>query len=119
MTAVTTPNSPPAFPSLAAMRVAHQDLLKLAADWVMNTERRRHILGFLTNGARTGVVLQHRAERSAAQALLDYWVGVLYTAPAEPGQDPVPDIVLAPFDPESAPDLSDKRCPFIGLASFL
>ncbi len=74
---------------------------------------------FLADGERTGAVLQSRADRSAAQALLDYWAGVLYAAPTEPGQDPVPDVMLAPFDPALAPDLSDKQCPFIGLAAFL
>jgi hypothetical protein len=106
-----------AFPSLVAMRADHKKLL--TGDRELTLERRKAILGFLTAGERTGAVLQLRTDRSAAQALLDYWVGVLYAAPPVQGQAPVPDVQLAPFDPASAPDLSDKHCPFRGLAAFV
>jgi hypothetical protein len=120
MTPVEPPGPPAAFPSLAAMRAAHQDLLRSSGDRKRpSAERRRAVLEFLDAGGRTGAVLQSRADRSAAQALLDYWVGALYAAPAGPGQGPVPDVVLAEFDPARAPDLSQKPCPYMGLAAFL
>jgi hypothetical protein len=100
------------------MRAAHQNLLQTPGAKQLTPQRRRAILQFLAAGERTGAVLQSRSDRSAAQALIDYWVGVLFVPPSLPEQDPVPDFLLAPFNPASAPDLPDRDCPYTGLAAF-
>lgn len=109
---------PELFPSLQAMRDAHKELLKATSGKPLDDELRRQVLAFLETGTATGVVLQAHAERTAAQALLDYWVGVLFSAPGGSRETPVPDALLMDADPTRAPDLSTQPCPYAGLESF-
>ncbi|MGZ8253533.1 MAG: nSTAND1 domain-containing NTPase, partial [Burkholderiaceae bacterium] len=76
------------------------------------TAMRPEIQLFLQRGAATGQFLEDTQERTACQVLLDYWSSSLAHAEMDPGRPR-----LAVFRPEALPDLKDKRCPFVGLAS--
>ncbi|MFO7169491.1 MAG: hypothetical protein DIU80_015815 [Chloroflexota bacterium] len=115
---VTSTSAPPLapgqpFPSLAALRAAHTELLK-------RTQREGHTealledaSNFITSGVATGALLDSEEDRDAAQSLLDYWSTIIMRA----GGDP-PDSTLAEFDPNEAPDLPDSACPYQGLDAF-
>jgi WD40 repeat protein len=77
------------------------------------TELDSDIRGFLNRGAATGAVVEDIKERTACQVLLDYWSSTLSHAGIR-----APRSRLAPFDAESLPDLSDDKCPYVGLESF-
>lgn len=115
---MTSSVAPELFPSLQAMRDAHKQLLKAIGGKSPDDDQKRQVLAFLEAGTATGAVLQIPAERSAAQALLDYWVGVLFSAPGGPRDSPVPDALLVEADPSQAPDLSAQPCPYAGLESY-
>jgi hypothetical protein len=68
---------------------------------------------FLERAAATGVYLEAIKERTACQALIDYWVASL----AQVGVQ-APATRLAKFDATQLPDLSDKPCPYVGLEAF-
>lgn len=68
---------------------------------------------FLQRAAATGVYLEAMKERTACQALIDYWVSSL----AQVGVQ-APATRLARFDASQLPDLSDKPCPYVGLEAF-
>lgn len=75
----TTTRSAPAFPSLAALRARHTELLRsLPAEGASDRER-ESILEFLETGAASGILIDAPADREAAQGLLDYWKATLYT----------------------------------------
>ncbi|MBF2046883.1 MAG: AAA family ATPase [Elainella sp. C42_A2020_010] len=101
------------FPSLSSLRVAHSELLKLHREQGNQADVLTQIEQFMLKGRATGAVLDSEDDRWAAQGILDYWSSLLYRA----GQEP-PDTTLVDFDPSLAPDLSDDRCPYIGLEAF-
>lgn len=101
------------FPSLSSLRVAHSELLKLHREQGNQSDVLTQIEQFMLKGRATGAVLDNEDDRWAAQGILDYWSSLLYRA----GQEP-PDTTLVDFDPSLAPDLSDDRCPYIGLEAF-
>lgn len=112
------PSPTPALPemaSLAALRGRHRELLREATD--EGPARRAEILAFLTAATRAGRVIESRPDRSAAQALLDYWMGFLLARSDQAATD-LPEALLEPFDPEAAPDLADRDSPYLGLAAF-
>ncbi|WNZ25596.1 AAA family ATPase [Leptolyngbya sp. NK1-12] len=101
------------FPSLSSLRVAHSELLKLHREQGNQADVLTQIEQFMLKGRATGAVLDSEDDRWAAQGILDYWSSLLYRA----GQEP-PDTTLVDFDPSLAPDLSDDRCPYMGLEAF-
>ena len=102
-----------AFHSLAAMRAAHNELLKRKRDEGDTPALLGAAVDFVRSGAATGAVLDLEDDRQAAQGLLTYWANALYRA----GEAP-PDAMLAEFDRESAPLLPESDCPYLGLDAF-
>ena len=96
-----TPSAAAPFPSLAAMRLAHRELVEKArqlgdgASEVLADARE-----FVRRGCSTGVLLDKSKDQLAAQSLLDYWATTLYREAHES-----PDATLAEFDPDLAPEL--------------
>src|SRR5687768_10511915 len=98
------------FPSLAALRAAHADLLRGVPPEGPDAAGAARVVDFLTRGAATGRLLDAPTDRAAAQGLLDYWAATLYTRPrslaaraggvASPAV-PVVDTLLADFDTAS------------------
>ena len=109
-TTLTSKTDDNRFPSLASLRSAHSELLKLHRDRGNEPEILAEIEQLIHKGRATGALLDSENDRWAAQGLLDYWSSLLYRA----GQQP-PDATLADFDPSLAPDLSDDLCPYMGL----
>ncbi len=101
------------YPSLAALQVAHNDLLKRQRGAGDAPEFLAEIGAFMCEGAATGALLAETDDRRAAQTLLDYWAARLYRVGEEP-----PDSTLAEFDPLLAPELPDELCPYLGLDAF-
>ena len=100
------------YASLTPLKEAHLQLVKRyrteECDSVIE-----NVNSFLRKGAASGALLDSDPDRASAQALLDYWVTVLYRA----GHSP-PDATLAEFDPSLAPELPDSLCPYVGLNPF-
>ncbi len=101
------------FPSLAALRTAHIDLLKRYRESAGSPATLAEAVDFISRGSATGVLLDSDDDRAAGQSLLDYWSTLLYREGHEP-----PDATLAEFDPELAPELDDVLCPYLGLEAF-
>jgi WD40 repeat protein len=119
---VATSSAP--FDDAAEMRQVNADLLqvmdrRLGVDSSAESEiaalreLESDIRGFLDRGAATGALVEDIKERTACQVLLDYWSSTLSHAGIR-----APRSRLAPFDAESLPDLSDDKCPYVGLESF-
>ena len=68
---------------------------------------------FVERGRATGTVLAESDVRWSCQTILDYWLTKLYDL----DRDDV-DTTLADFDPETAPELPDELCPYMGLDVF-
>jgi energy-coupling factor transporter ATP-binding protein EcfA2 len=103
---------PGAFPSLAALRQAHVDLLQRhRADPA--EPRFDEIDALVAAAVASGALLDRESDRWEAQGIIDYWLAVLYRARREPPQG-----ILLPFDPSLAPELPDERCPYRGLEAF-
>ena len=68
---------------------------------------------FVERGRATGTVLAESDVRWSCQTILDYWLTKLYDL----DRDDV-DTTLADFDPETAPELPDELCPYMGLDAF-
>ena len=101
------------FPSLAALRAAHNKLLEAHRAQAESAEFWQTVESFLRRGSRTGVLLDREEDRWSAQSLLDYWTATAYST----GRT-MPDGTLAEFDPSLAPTLPDDQCPYVGLAAF-
>ncbi len=101
------------FPSLAALRATHSELLKRERESSGVPIFLDEVAEFIRRGQATGALLDADADRWAVQSLLDYWTTVLYRAGREP-----PDAALAEFDHELAPKLDDALCPYLGLDAF-
>jgi WD40 repeat protein len=114
---VTQPPQPSAahdpFPSLAALRAAHNELLRSTRDNAALMAQLDDLTAFIHRGAATGMLLEDEDDRTTAQSLLDYWSAAIYRV----GQEP-PDATLAEFDSALEPDLDDSQCPYVGLEPF-
>ncbi len=102
-----------AFPSLSALRSAHNELLEAHREQGDSESFWQEIESFLLRGRATGALLDSEDERWAAQSLLDYWAATGYSIGRE-----MPDAVLEEFDPTLAPEIPDEQCPYVGLAAF-
>ncbi|MCS7290871.1 MAG: hypothetical protein NZ699_17255 [Roseiflexus sp.] len=102
-----------AYPSFAALRAAHTDLLRRQRDEGLTPSVLGQAAEVIARGSATGVLLEDEDERSAAQSLLDYWATILIRTGYEP-----PDATLDEFDPSLAPELDDAHCPYVGLDPF-
>lgn len=100
------------FPSFAALRAAHSELLKRQRE-ANASDTFAAVIEFMQRAQATGAWLDSEEDREAAQSLLDYWAAILYRAGYEP-----PEALLAEFDPALAPELADKDCPYLGLDAF-
>lgn len=107
-----SPASEP-FASLAALRLAHAELLKRFRGEGETPEMIALASDFIGRGSATGVFLADDEDRWTAQGLLDYWLATLFRAGAE-GLD----ATLAEFDPSQAEALPDEACPYLGLDAF-
>jgi len=101
----------PALNVLEALRVAHDAVLETYA--TQPEAAAQTVITFVQQGQALGVWLDARADRRAAQSLLDYWSTRFYR---ETGADV--DATLASFDPNVAPELKDEACPYLGLEAF-
>jgi len=108
-----TPDSALPFPSLAALRAAHNGLLERHRTEAEDEVFWQDINAFLQRGRATGMLLDNEEDRWAVQSLLDYWAATAISV----GQT-MPDAVLVDFDPTLAPEIPDDRCPYVGLAAF-
>ncbi len=107
------PAEPP-FPSGAAVREAHAALAGLDPPPAAGAVRR-----FIARVRATGAGLAARAERVEAQTVINYWANTLVALPvSEARKLSAAETTLDRFDAAAAPDLSDKECPFKGLAAF-
>ncbi len=101
----------PALNVLDALRAAHATLLNAyEADRATTLQDAAE---FVRQGQTLGGWLDARADRRAAQSLLDYWSTRLYR---EADLDLA--ATLAPFDEALAPELPDALCPYLGLEAF-
>jgi hypothetical protein len=114
MSDTTTADKP--YPSLAALRVVHNELLRSVRDTrnlntiPIATDKVRE---FLHRGVATGQLIEGEDDRTTAQGLLDYWSALAYRT----GQD-IPDTTLAEYDHEADPDLDESLCPYVGMRPF-
>lgn len=102
-----------AFPSLAALRTAHNALLRKHQEQGDSEPVLADIAALLEQGRATGALLDGEQERWTAQSILDYWTATLLSG----GHTP-PDALLADFDPQLAPELPGELCPYVGLDAF-
>src|SRR5262245_35625106 len=109
--AASEPTSP--FPSVDSLRKAHSELLRQhraagnTADSFAEVEHCRRC------GQATGRLLDSEKDRREAQSVVDYWTTTLFRSGG-----PLLDVVLDEFDEESAPELDDSQCPYLGLSAF-
>lgn len=101
------------FPSLAALRAAHNELLKRVRDSANLNDYLGDVISFLQRGTAAGALIEAEDDRMTGQSLLDYWSAMLYRTGHEP-----PDTTLADFDTQTEPNLDDALCPYIGLDPF-
>lgn len=101
------------FPSFAALRAAHSEMLRAQRESGLNGEVMQRAAALIARGSATGTLLDDEDERSAAQSLLDYWSTILIRNGLNP-----PDATLDDFDSELAPILDDANCPYVGLDAF-
>lgn len=109
----TMPASDERFPTLAALRYAHQELLRAMREGSEIAQYTETIVAFIQRGIATGKLLESEDDRLTAQSLLDYWSATLYRAGLVS-----PDATLAEFDPQLEPELDDASCPYVGLDPF-
>jgi len=101
------------FLSLVAFKNAHSKLLQNYHEQGNTPKFFAEIQEFVQSGRKLGELLDASDDRWAAQTLLDYWATVLFRADYD-----APDVVLAEFDLNLAPDLDPKLCPYMGLEAF-
>lgn len=99
------------FPSLAAMRDEHSEMLKRQRESGTTPEFLNEVKTFLQRGRATGTRLDVDADRSTAQTLLDYWATALFRATKEE----MPEVALTEFDPTLGGELADELCPYVRL----
>lgn len=102
-----------AYPSFAALRAAHTNLLRRQRDEGLTPSVLGQAVELIARGSAAGVLLEDEDERNAAQGLLDYWATILIRKGYES-----PNATLEEFDPSLAPELDDDHCPYVGLDPF-
>ena len=103
-----------AFPSVAALRSAHTQLLKqqqIQPDYP--PEFLKAIELFIYKGQASGALIDNDDDRWACQSLLDYWNTILYRSGIT-----ISDATLAEFDSVLLPTLAESLCPYLGLEAF-
>src|SRR5260370_38043468 len=99
----------PPFPSLAAMRSMHSELLIRQRETGNTAEFRKQLIDFIRCARATGALLDVDRDRSNAQTLIDYWVTFLYRITREEE----PETILDEFNPGvKAKELSDEQFPY-------
>jgi tetratricopeptide (TPR) repeat protein len=72
------------FPSLEALRNAHEELLERAdtvgADSANNLAAKNQIENFVRRAVATGTILDTPVDRRSAQRVIDYWIATSYTS---------------------------------------
>lgn len=104
---------PSCFPSLASLRAAHAELLRLRREAGDTPELEEKIDEFVRRGQRTGALLDGSEDRWAAQGILDYWSTAVFRTSRL-----TIDTTLDEFNPDLAPELDEKDCPYVGLDAF-
>jgi DNA/RNA endonuclease G (NUC1)/energy-coupling factor transporter ATP-binding protein EcfA2 len=117
LTETLHPSSVEPFSSLSELRNEHAALLRAVHTASGRLDLREKIFDFLTRAQATGMRIEEPVEREAAQGILDYWLATLL-ADTDSTSVQSPPFALAPFDKSLVPDLSNKACPFMGLAAF-
>ena len=92
---------------------SHRQLLKERREHADEREFLDRAAQFVETTKNLGSITDGPKDREGLQALLDYWVSVLYRA----GVD-VNTAILADFDLSTQPELADQDCPYVGLAKF-
>ncbi len=114
MTETSLAGSP--YPSIAALRAVHNELLKAVRDTrnlnnvPIEIDKVRE---FIVRGVATGTLIESEDDRSTAQGLLDYWSALAYRL----GED-ILDTTLAEFDHDADPELNEALCPYVGVRPF-
>jgi hypothetical protein len=103
----------PIITTLSALRTRHGELLKRLREEGDSRRFSDDVAVFIRAGHEAGAFLLGHEERWEAQGLLDYWANRSYSEGFEP-----PNATLAEFDLQRAPQLSDDRCPYVGLNAF-
>ncbi|HVT17099.1 MAG TPA: AAA family ATPase [Thermoanaerobaculia bacterium] len=101
------------FPSLASLRAAHGELLKLQREAGDTSEFQERVETLIRRGRATGALLDGTEDRWAAQGILDYWSTALFRVACQ-----TVDTTLEQFDPGLAPELPEESCPYVGLDAF-
>src|SRR5262249_31909592 len=102
------------YPSISSFRAAHTELLRrLREQGDGISALYEEVETFLVRGRATGQVLDTERDRWDCRSTLDYWSTLMFRA----GRTP-PDATLAEPNPELAPALDDKECPYLGLDAF-
>lgn len=101
------------FQSLDDLKRDHEQLLQRYYAEEIGGAAQGEVANFLARARATGAKLDARADRRAAQSIVDFWATRLYRAGDEP-----PQVRLVAFDPDLAPDLPDKPEPYVGLGPF-
>jgi hypothetical protein len=106
------------FMSFASFRDTHRELL------IRRREEKKElgaesedfwtaVLELVGRGIAAGAFFDEDEDRSAAQNLLDYWDTQLFHA----GRT-APEASLSEFNPQLQPEITDDRCPYLGLDAF-
>jgi WD40 repeat protein/energy-coupling factor transporter ATP-binding protein EcfA2 len=101
------------FESVSALRTAQARLSELRQREGDSPAVLDQIERFLQRGCAIGILLDNEDERWSVQSLLDYWANLLGRS-----ERVRPEVTLAEFDPEQAPELPDEKCPYLGLNAF-
>lgn len=101
------------YPSFAALRDAHTELLKSHREMADRPTFLDDVEEFCQRALATGALLNLDDDRRASQSLLNYWVTTLY------GNDRMPtETILADFDSSLIPKIDDAACPYPGSRAF-
>lgn len=111
----TTTNTPASyFPSAAALRAAHNELIAREEASKSSLEFYLEVESFIKRGRSTGALLDSDSDRVASQSILNYWKSALFATGREPTN-----ATLAKFDPALLPDTTkDTQSPYVGLNAF-
>lgn len=101
------------YPSFAALRDAHTELLKNEHVTPDRSEFLDQVEEFCERAHATGALLNLDDDRRASQSLLNYWVTTIYADDRTPLHT-----ILADFDPKSIPKIDDAACPYPGSRAF-
>ena len=115
-----------AYSSLAELKATHSSLLKRYGEFdnpeSLGTQPQppdlmAQVQEFIQRGRATGAMLDNLDDRWDSQGLLDYWATVLYQA-GDPEIKAHGRTSLEEFDPALAPELTEDKCPYLGLDAF-